>query len=71
MLSKDFDFEKSLKELEEIANSLEKEQTSLDDAVTLFEKGIKLPKECSAYLESARQKIISLTDAEKESADND
>ncbi len=71
MLSKDFDFEKSLKELEEIANSLEKEQTSLDDAVTLFENGIKLSKECSDYLESARQKIISLTDAEKESADND
>lgn len=71
MLSKDFDFEKSLKELEEIANSLEKEQTSLDDAVTLFEKGIKLSKECSAYLETARQKIISLTEAEKESAEND
>lgn len=71
MASKDFDFEQSLNELEQIASSLEKEQTSLDEAVGLFERGIKLSKQCSDYLESAKQKIITLTEAEKESADND
>lgn len=71
MASKDFDFEQSLNELEQIASSLEKEQTSLDEAVGLFERGIKLSKQCSDYLESAKQKIITLTEAEEESADND
>lgn len=69
MLSKDFDFEKSIKELENIANSLEKEQISLDESIALFEKGVKLSKECSVYLENAKQKIVMLT--EKESDDND
>ena len=70
MLSKDFDFEKSIKELETIANSLEKEQISLDESITLFEKGVKLSKNCSEYLESAKQKIITLTEAEEENSDN-
>ena len=68
MSSKDFDFEKSLKELEKIANQLENEQISLDESIALFEKGVKLSKECSEYLENAKQKIVSLT--EKESANN-
>lgn len=69
MVSKDFDFEKSLKELEKIASSLENEQITLDESIALFEKGVKLSKECSEYLENAKQKIITLT--EKENEDND
>lgn len=65
MLSKDFDFENSIKELEKIAISLENEQISLDESITLFEKGVKLSKECSYYLESAKQKIVSLTEKEE------
>lgn len=68
MLSKDFDFEKSIKELEKIAASLENEQITLDESIALFEKGVKLSKDCSEYLESAKQKIVTLT--EKESEDN-
>lgn len=68
MLSRDFDFEKSIKELEKIAASLENEQITLDESIALFEKGVKLSKDCSEYLESAKQKIITLT--EKESEDN-
>lgn len=70
MLSKDFDFEKSIKELETIANSLEKEQISLDESLSLFEKGIKLSKDCSLYLENAKQKIVTLTEAEEERDNN-
>ena len=66
MLSKDFDFEKSIKELEVIANSLENDQISLEQSIALFEKGVKLSKDCSEYLEAAKQKIITLTDAEEE-----
>ena len=66
MLSKDFDFEKSIKELEEIANKLEKAQLSLDESIALYEKGIKLSKDCSYYLDNAKQKIVLLSDAQKE-----
>ena len=66
MLSKDFDFEKSIKELEKIAASLENEQISLDESIALFEKGVLLSKECSQYLENAKQKIITLTEKENE-----
>lgn len=71
MLSKDFNFEKSIKELEVIAGSLENEQISLDESIALFEKGIKLSRECSIYLENAKQKIVTLTEAEEESDNND
>ena len=66
MISKDFDFEKSIKELEKIANSLENEQISLEESIALFEKGVKLSKDCSEYLESAKQRIVSLSEAEEE-----
>lgn len=70
MLSKDFDFEKSIKELEKIADSLENEQISLDESIGLFEKGIKLSKDCSEYLENSKQKIVSLTEAYEECNNN-
>ena len=70
MLSNNFDFEKSIKELETIANSLENEQISLDESMALFEKGVRLSKDCSKYLEDAKQKIISLTEAQEESEEN-
>ena len=69
MISKDFDFEKAIKELEQIANSLESDKISLDESITLFEKGVKISKDCSVYLENAKQKIVTLT--EKESENND
>lgn len=71
MVSKDFDFEKSIKELEKIANSLENEQISLDESIALFEKGVMLSKDCSGYLESAKQKIVALTEAEEGRDSND
>ena len=71
MLSNDFDFEKSLKELEKIADSLENEKTSLDESILLFEKGVKLSKDCTEYLENAKQKIVLLTDAQEENNSDD
>lgn len=70
MLSKDFDFEKSVKELEKIASSLENEQITLDESIALFEKGVKLSKECSEYLENAKQKIVTLTETEEENGND-
>ncbi|MCQ2440612.1 MAG: exodeoxyribonuclease VII small subunit [Clostridia bacterium] len=60
------DFETALKELKSIADKLEDSNTTLDESVKLFEKGMKLSRECSDILSTAKQKIISLTEAENE-----
>lgn len=65
-LSKDFNFEESLARLEKIAESLENNDTTIEQSVTLFQEGVQLSKECSAYLDNVKQKTITLTDAEKE-----
>ncbi len=62
----EFSFENSLKELEKILSALESGDASLEESMELFEKGIKLSKECSEYLKNAKQKIITLTQAESE-----
>ena len=71
MLSNNFDFEKSIKELEKIAEILDNDKISLAESISYFEKGVQLSKECSEYLEQAKQKIISLTDAVEENDKND
>ncbi|MCQ2450748.1 MAG: exodeoxyribonuclease VII small subunit [Clostridia bacterium] len=63
---KEFDFEKSLKELEDTVNLLEKGDMTVDESISAFEKGVKLSKDCAKYLENAKQKIITLTEAESE-----
>lgn len=61
-MSKDnMSFEKALGELEKISGQLQSEDVSLDDAIALFEEGIKLSKVCAEKLETAKQKIEKLT----------
>ena len=55
-------FEKSLTELEGIVDKLEKGQLSLDESLMLFEKGIKLVRECNMKLKSAQQKVEQLVE---------
>jgi len=57
-------FETALKELEQIVAQLEDGELPLDDALRLFEKGIKLSQFCSARLDDAEQKVeLLLKDA--------
>ncbi len=65
----DLNFEKSLNQLEDIINKLENEDVSLDESIKLFEQGVKLSNDCRKTLETAEQKIISLTEAESEKND--
>jgi len=53
-------FEESLAELENIVEKLENGQLSLDESLLLFDKGIKLVRECDTRLKSAQQKIERL-----------
>lgn len=60
-MSKDeVNFEDAMKELEEIANKLEKNDLDLDKSVEIFEEGMKLSKKCSEILENAEKRITIL-----------
>ncbi|MDC7245325.1 MAG: exodeoxyribonuclease VII small subunit [Sphaerochaetaceae bacterium] len=50
-------WEKQLEELREITEELKDEQTSLEDSIALFEKGVKITKEIEKRLQQAEQKI--------------
>lgn len=50
-------FEAALKELEGIVKQLESGEAKLEDALSLFERGIKLSRFCSQKLEEAERKI--------------
>ena len=58
-------FEKSLKELENIVHKLENEELPLEDALKAFEKGVHLSRECAACLDAAEKRIEELTEDEK------
>ena len=60
MAGKSDNFEKSIKELEEIVSSLEQGDVTLDESLELFEKGIKLSKKCQKILDEAEKKVSVL-----------
>ena len=64
------DFEKSLDELEKIVEELQNGDISLDESIKLFERGMELTNLCRKTLETARQKITSLTEEEEENGEN-
>lgn len=53
-------FESLLKRLEAIVESLEQGKVSLDEAVELYEEGIRLSKECSEKLKTTELKVKKL-----------
>lgn len=58
-------FENSLLDLENIIKKLESNEVTLEESIALFEKGVKLSDNCRKTLETAEQKIITLTEAEE------
>ena len=64
--NKEKDFEELMKNLEEITAQLESENLTLDKSVELFEKGMKISKECNEKLENAEKRITMLINAETE-----
>lgn len=55
---KQFDYEKSVAELEAMIAKAEDPQTGIFEAEKLIEKGRKVLKECYDYLRSEREKEI-------------
>jgi len=57
---KDFAFEETFRNLEEIVNQLESGQETLEKSLELFEEGIRLSEVCRTKLDNADQKIKKL-----------
>ena len=53
--------ESSLKRLEDIVEKLERGETPLDDAMMLYEEGVRISKECADKLKAAELKIKKLS----------
>lgn len=51
------DFEQQLAALEDLVNSLESGELSLEESLESFEQGIKVARDCQAALKSAEQKV--------------
>jgi len=51
------DFEKSLAELEQIVERLERGELSLDESLQQFERGVQLTKSCQTALKQAEHKV--------------
>ena len=59
-MEKNFNFEETMKELEEVVQKLENGDLNLDESIKEFEKGMELSKNASKYLEEAEKKITIL-----------
>ena len=71
MSENNFDFEKSLAELENIIKQLESGECSLEDSISLFEKGMKHTTECRKALDSAQKRITELCELERSENNDD
>ncbi len=54
------DFDATMARLEKITEELGKEGVKLEDALSLYEEGIKLVRECNETLEATERKIKML-----------
>lgn len=57
-------YEEAFAELEKSVATLENEQSALDEAMSLFERGQLLSKRCARLLEEAELKVKQLSDGE-------
>ena len=53
-------FEKAMKELEELVNSLDKGDVSLDEAIAAYDRGSQLKDYCEKKLQEAKMKVDTI-----------
>ncbi|HIU62147.1 MAG TPA: exodeoxyribonuclease VII small subunit [Candidatus Caccalectryoclostridium excrementigallinarum] len=54
-------FEENLKKLEEIVEKMDSKDTSLDEGLKLFDRGVSIAGECMKKLEESSGKVSELT----------
>lgn len=59
-MTKDLNFTKALKRLEEIVDKLEDPDLDLEEGLQLLEEGVKLHKFCKSKLTEANAKITTI-----------
>ncbi|PWA13210.1 exodeoxyribonuclease VII small subunit [Pueribacillus theae] len=59
-------FEEEMEELETIVEQLENGDVALEEAIHLFQKGMKLSKSCHDKLKAVEEKIDQMIDEEGE-----
>lgn len=62
----EFNFEQSLKELEDIVNKLESGNVSLDDSIRLYQRGLELYGACYKKIQQAEELIVTVQEKEGE-----
>jgi exodeoxyribonuclease VII small subunit len=55
-------YEQAFAELERVVNTLEHDQSSLEDTIALFERGQKLVERCAELLEKAEIRLQTLSE---------
>lgn len=63
---KPISFEDNLSRIEAIVNELERQALPLDQAISFYEEGVKLIKECQKILTAAEQKVLVLSEGQNE-----
>ncbi len=53
----DFNFETALEELEQLVEKMEQGESSLEESLVDFERGVLLTRQCQESLKSAEQKV--------------
>ena len=64
-MDKEITFEAAMKRLEEIANIIQKNECSLDEAIGLYEEGLKLARYCSEKLNGFQERLQQISNGEK------
>lgn len=71
MAKKELGFEESLSELKSILSRLEDPEIGVDEALKLYESGVKLVRSCQSKLEKIKQKIIYIDEMSEGNKDNE
>lgn len=56
-MEKKISFENAIEELQQITDKLENDETTLSEALKLYEKGVSLVRVCKEQLNDAEQKV--------------
>ncbi|HZK42229.1 MAG TPA: exodeoxyribonuclease VII small subunit [Clostridia bacterium] len=60
----DMTYEEAIKRLEEIVSLLERSEQALDQSMDLFREGVALASFCRTKLDTMKEEIVKLVDAE-------
>ncbi|MCM3126468.1 MULTISPECIES: exodeoxyribonuclease VII small subunit [unclassified Paenibacillus] len=63
---KELNFEAAMAELEEVVNQLERGDVPLEQAIELFQRGMKLSQICNQKLEQVERKIEMIVEEDGE-----